>query len=72
MAERNSMTPIEAMAKQEPMQVKDMKISFFPHSSLIKNIYGRCPMCNSMQMEDNYCGNCGQRLDFSIDKNLAR
>ena len=23
------MTPIEAMAKQEPMRVKEMKISFF-------------------------------------------
>lgn len=62
------MTPIEAMAKQEAMPVKDMKISFFPHSSLIKNIYGKGPMCNTMQAEDNYCGNCGQRLDFSIAK----
>ena len=60
------MTPLEAMAKQEPMQVNDMKISFFPHSSLIKNVYGKCPMCNSIQSEDNYCGNCGQRLDFSV------
>ena len=59
-------TPIEAMAKQEPMTVKNMKISFFPHSTLIKNIYGNCPMCNSVQSEDNYCANCGQRLDFSI------
>lgn len=63
-----NITPIEAMAKQEPMKVKAMKISFFPHSSLIKNIYGRCPMCNSVQSEDNYCANCGQRLDFSIEK----
>ena len=62
------MTPIEAMAKQEAMPVKNVKISFFPHSSLIKNIYGNCPMCNSVQMEDNYCANCGQRLDFSIAK----
>lgn len=62
------MTPIEAMAKQESMPVKEVKISFFPHSSLIKSIYGKCPMCNSVQSEDNYCGNCGQRLDFSIAK----
>ena len=61
-------TPIEAMAKQEQMKVKDMKISLYPHSSLIKNIYGKCPMCNTLQREDNYCGNCGQRLDFTIDK----
>ncbi|MBQ3600948.1 MAG: hypothetical protein II992_07095 [Lachnospiraceae bacterium] len=57
-----------ALAKQEPMHVKEMKISFFPHSTLIKNIYGKCPMCNSVQSEDNYCANCGQKLDFSIDK----
>ena len=25
-------------------------------------------MCNSIQSEDNYCANCGQKLDFSIDK----
>lgn len=64
----NDITPIEAIAKQNAMPVKDMKISFFPHSSLIKNIYGKCPMCNSVQSEDNYCANCGQRLDFSIAK----
>lgn len=63
-----SMTPIEAMAKQEPIHVKEMKISFFPHSTLINNIYGKCPMCNSVQSEDNYCANCGQKLDFSIAK----
>lgn len=62
------MTENEALAKQEPMHVKEMKISFFPHSTLIKNIYGKCPMCNSVQSEDNYCANCGQKLDFSIDK----
>ena len=44
------MTPIEAIAKQESMHVKEMKISFFPHSNLIKNIYGNCPMCNSVQI----------------------
>lgn len=60
------MTPLEAMAKQEPMQVKEMKISLFPHSSLIKNVYGKCPMCNSIQSEDNYCANCGQRLVFPV------
>ena len=60
------MTPLEAMAKQEPMQVKEMKISLFPHSSLIKTVYGKCPMCNSVQSEDNYCANCGQKLDFSV------
>ena len=62
------MTPIEAMAKQEAMHVKEMKISFFPHSTLIKNVYGKCPMCNTIQSEDNYCANCGQKLDFSLDK----
>lgn len=61
-------TPIEVMAKEQAMPVKDMKISFYPHSSLIKNVYGKCPMCNSVQSEDNYCANCGQRLDFSIEK----
>ena len=62
------MTPIEAMSKQEPARVKDVKISFFPHSTLIKNIYGKCPMCNSLQMEDNYCANCGQKLDWSVEE----
>lgn len=60
-------TPIEAMAKEEPMKVKNMKISFYPHSSLIKQTYGNCPMCNTVQTEDNYCANCGQKLDFTIE-----
>ncbi len=59
-------TPIEAMAKDEAMKVTDMKISYFPHSSLIKNIYGKCPICKTVQVADNFCANCGQRLDFSI------
>ena len=60
-------TPIEAMAKEVPMKVKNMKISFRPNSSLIKQKYGNCPMCNTVQSEDNYCANCGQKLDFDID-----
>ena len=59
-------TPIEAMAKDEAIQVENMKISYFRHSSLIKNIYGECPICHSMQSEDNFCANCGQRLSFKI------
>lgn len=65
-------TPIEAMSKQEPVKVKDMKISYYPRSTLIQNIYGRCPMCNSIQSEDNYCANCGQRLDFSIETQFGQ
>jgi len=60
-------TPLEAMAKEESVKVKDMKISFFPHSTLVKQKYGKCPMCNAVQTEDNYCANCGQKLDFTID-----
>lgn len=60
-------TPIEAMTKDQAMQVENMKISYFPHSSLIQNIYGECPMCHSIQSEDNFCANCGQRLSFEID-----
>lgn len=62
------MTPIEAISKQEAMPVKNIKINFFPHSNVVKNIYGNCPVCNTVQSEDNYCANCGQRLDFSIEK----
>lgn len=55
------------MTKDEAMKVIDMKISYFPHSTLTKNIYRGCTMCNSVQSEDNFCANCVQRLDFSIE-----
>jgi len=55
--------------KQESMEVQDKKISHFPYSTLVQNVYGKCPVCNSIQSEDNYCANCGQKLDFSIEKN---
>lgn len=50
--------------KECVVKVKNIKISLLPHSSLIKNVYGECPICGSMQQEDNYCSNCGQKLDF--------
>lgn len=58
---------IKALEKQIAKKPFNKKYSFFPHSSLVQNVYGQCPVCKSEQVEDEYCANCGQKLDWSED-----
>ena len=56
---------IEALEKQIPKKPINQKYSFFPHSNLLKSKYGECPICNTVQADDEYCQHCGQKLDWS-------
>lgn len=55
---------LQALDKQEPMKVLEDETGI-----LKMGIYfGICPNCNDRVNEaadNNYCGNCGQRLDWS-------
>ena len=55
----------DALEKQVTKKVIAKKYTYFKNSTRIKDKYGKCPVCNSNQREDNYCGNCGQKLDWS-------
>lgn len=54
--------------KQIAKKVKVEKYSFYPHSTLIKRRYGKCPNCGTEQVDDRYCANCGQKLDWSDEE----
>lgn len=54
-----------ALEKQIAKKAKVKKYSFYPHSTLIKSGYGKCPNCGTEQVDDRYCANCGQKLDWS-------
>lgn len=56
---------IRALEKQIAKKAKVKKYSFYPHSTLIQNRYGECPNCGTEQVNDRYCANCGQKLDWS-------
>ena len=56
---------IKALEKQIPKKPGNKIYSFYPHSTLLKNKYGKCPICKSDQVWDEYCANCGQKLDWS-------
>jgi hypothetical protein len=55
---------ISALKKQIPMKPLDIKMLFLPHSTLIKSVYGKCPICDTVQADDEYCQHCGQALDW--------
>lgn len=59
---------IKAIEKQIPKKPKNKKYSFYPHSTLLKSKYGKCPVCKSIQVDDEYCANCGQKLDWSDEQ----
>lgn len=56
---------IQALEKQIAKKAKVKKYSFYPHSTLIKSRYGKCLNCGTVQVDDRYCANCGQKLDWS-------
>ena len=56
---------IKALEKQIAKKAKVEKYSFYPHSTLIKSRYGKYPNCGTVQVDDRYCANCGQKLDWS-------
>lgn len=56
---------IKALEKQIAKKAKVKKYSFYPHSTLIQSRYGKCPNCGTVQVDDRYCANCGQKLDWS-------
>lgn len=57
--------------KATPKKVKNLKIEFFDdindygYYSLIKVMSGNCPNCNYSVVNQNYCEECGQKLDWS-------
>ena len=59
---------IKALEKQIPEKPENKMYSFYPHSTLLKNKYGKCPICKSDQVWDEYCANCGQKLDWSEEE----
>ena len=59
---------IKALEKQIPKKPRNKKYSFYPHSTLLKSKYGECPVCKTIQVDDEYCANCGQKLDWSDEK----
>ena len=59
---------ISALEKQIPKKALEVKISLQSHSSIIKSIYGKCPVCNTIQADDNYCQHCGQAIDWSVEE----
>lgn len=60
--------PTEHNEKEVAKKVNAKKYTYFKNSTRIKDKYGKCPICKSNQREDNYCGNCGQKLDWSEDE----
>ena len=60
-----NLVAIEALEKQIAKKAKVEKYSFYPHSTLIKSRYGKCPNCGTVQVDDRYCANCGQKLYWS-------
>ncbi|HZK28219.1 MAG TPA: hypothetical protein VFD00_11855, partial [Thermoclostridium sp.] len=60
---------ISALEKQIPKKPLDIKMLFVPHSTLIKSVYGKCPICDTVQADDEYCQHCGQALDWGIRMN---
>ena len=56
---------INALEKQIPKKPGNKKYSFYPHSTVLKSKYGECPICKTIQVDDEYCANCGQKLDWS-------
>ena len=59
---------IKALEKQIPKKPGNKKYSFYPHSNLLKSKYGECPICKTIQVDDEYCANCGQKLDWSDEE----
>ena len=59
---------INALEKQIPKKPENKKYSFYPHSNLLKSKYGECPVCKTIQADDEYCANCGQKLDWSEEE----
>ena len=59
---------IQALEKQIPKKPQNKKYSFYPRSTLLKSKYGECPNCKSIQVDDEYCANCGQKLDWSDEE----
>lgn len=59
---------IEALEKQIPKKPKEIR--YFR----ICNYYaGLCPICNGgANSEFQYCGDCGQRLDWSVEDENKR
>lgn len=56
---------IKSLEKQIAKKVENKKYLFHKNSTLLKHKYGECPICKSMQEDDEYCANCGQKLDWS-------
>lgn len=56
---------INALEKQIAKKVENKKYIFHKNSTLLKHKYGECPVCKTMQEDDEYCANCGQKLDWS-------
>lgn len=59
-----ALTIKNSLEKQIPKKPTDIKISFHKHSTLLKGMYGKCPMCGTVQADDKYCQHCGQAIDW--------
>ena len=56
---------LQALEKQEPMKVLNIE------TGTLDIDFGICPNCNDKVNEvadNNFCGNCGQALDWSGDE----
>lgn len=55
----------EALKKQIPQKPKDIRLPRDVHFFAI----GDCPVCGrTVDSNEHYCFNCGQRLDWEADK----
>ena len=62
--EHNESPIIEAIKKQIPQKPKAVRSHDFKGFAL-----GDCPVCDrTVDNNENYCFNCGQRLDWEAEK----
>nr|DAI50807.1 MAG TPA: PROTEIN/RNA Complex, archaeal, ribosomal, 50S, protein.0A [Caudoviricetes sp.] len=55
----------EALKKQIPQKPKDLRLPRYAHFFAM----GDCPVCGrTVDSNEHYCFNCGQRLDCETDK----
>ena len=56
---------IEAMKKQEPMKLRRGRMPMSMCLSIEKaRFYKVCGNCRELVTDENYCPNCGQKLDW--------
>lgn len=69
---QNEENIVKTQIESTPKKVKELRIDVYDdfddgYYCSTKVMSGKCPNCNNQVVDQNYCENCGQKLDWSTE-----